>query len=468
MRKATGLLLVGASAIALFPQAAFAQSARERALEARIQQLEAAVAALQSQVQTTQAQQQSVAAQTAAVSQRTEETAQRVAAIQAAPPPTPAPVPEGFRVGSTTFRAGGYIKTVASFSHWSDGEVAANSLGRDFYLPQAIPVGGGDSSTDNDFSAKQTRLWFSFESAVADHTLRGYIETDFQTATGTQGTERTTNGYDLALRRAYVQFDNLTVGQDWSTFQYVAALPESTDFVGATEGTVFSRQPLVRYTAHLSPQATLMVSAENAETSSVNWGTSTMVENDDDRMPDFAARVNYAGSFGELSLAGVVRELSVRNGGFDDHSMGFGASLAGKIPLGGSPFSDFRFMATYGTGISRYVGINLAPDVIVDPLTGELHRVDTFGAFAAVRVGLSPTVRSSLMASYQDVNYPDALPLAGMNALNDRAWSVAGNLFWSPVRGLDLGVEYRHGERRIVSGADGALDRLEFAVKYGF
>ena len=33
---------------------------------------------------------------------------------------------------------------------------------------------------------------------------------------------------------------------------------------------------------------------------------------------------------------------------------------------------------------------------------------------------------------------------------------------------IDLGVEYRHGDRELVSGADGQLDRLEFAAKYNF
>lgn len=228
-------------------------------------------------------------------------------------------------------KIGGFLKSVATFSRWSDGDAAANSLGRDFYLPQTIPVGGVRESTDNDFSAKQTRLWLNLETQVAGHTLKGYVETDFQTAAGTQGTERTTNGYDLALRRAYVQFDKLTVGQDWSTFQYVGALPESTDFVGPTEGTVFVRQPLIRYSIPAGKGLTLHVSAENPETSSANQGAPALIENDDDSMPDFAARLAYSGSFGELSLAGLVRQLAVDNGIIHDEAMGYGVSFGGKI-----------------------------------------------------------------------------------------------------------------------------------------
>jgi hypothetical protein len=155
--------------------------------------------------------------------------------VQAAPA-------DGFRSGATTIKIGGFIKLTATNSRFSEGEVATNSLGRDFYLPQSIPVGSGPAARVQDFSAKQSRLWLNLSTDVAGHAVKGYVETDFQTSPGTQGSQRTTNGYNLALRRAYIQVDKFTFGQDWSTFQYVGALPESTDFVGATEGTVFVRR----------------------------------------------------------------------------------------------------------------------------------------------------------------------------------------------------------------------------------
>ena len=97
-----------------------------------------------------------------------------------------------------------------------------------------------------------------------------------------------------------------------------------------------------------------------------------------------------------------------------------------------------------------------------------LEDVRVFAAIAALRVPLAPGVRANLMGSYQSVNYADALPLASMASFNQSAWSAAANLFWSPVKNIDLGVEYRHGERKLVNGADGAVNRIEFAAKYGF
>lgn len=463
-------LLWGAAAIALVPSAALADTKKEQELEARLAALEQAFGSLQGELQATRAENTQLRDAVARTESKTVEVAAAAQAAQAAAAkPAPAPA-DGFTVGNgaTRIKLGGFLKTVASFSRWSDGDVAANTLGRDFYLPQSIPVGGRRESTDNDFSAKQTRLWMNVETQVAGQSLKGYVETDFQTAAGTQGTERTTNGYDLALRRVFIQYDKLTIGQDWSTFQYVGALPESTDFVGPTEGTVFVRQPLIRYSMPVGKGLTLHVSAENPETAMANQGAPALIENDDDSLPDFAARLNYAGSFGELSLAGLVRQLSFDTGGIHDEAMGYGASIAGKVFLDAAKRYDLRFMATYGSGIARYVGINFAPDAVLATGTNQLHRTDTFAALGALRLGWTPRLRSTLMASYQSADYASGLPLASLAAFNDSAWSVAGNLFWSPAPGLDLGVEYRHALRQLVNGADGKLDRVEFAAKYSF
>ena len=74
------------------------------------------------------------------------------------------------------------------------------------------------------------------------------------------------------LRRAYLQLDRWTIGQDWTTFQNPAVLPESTDYVGGAEGTVFVRQPLIRYSAPLGKSVTLHVAAENPESGTASLG----------------------------------------------------------------------------------------------------------------------------------------------------------------------------------------------------
>lgn len=369
--------------------------------------------------------------------------------------------------GGTTIRVGGFFKSVASFSHTSGGAIPANSTGRDFYVPSTIPIGGRSDGTDYEAHAKQTRIVVNATTPVEGHTLSGLLEMDFQTSPGA-GNQRMTNAYAPGLRRGYLAFDDFLVGQEWSNFQYVAALPETTDYLGPSEGTVFVRQAQLRYTRALGKRLTLSVAAENAATVTSAKGDATLIENDSDRLPDVTARLSVRAGAGELSLAGLVRQLTIAGAanGSDD-AAAWGVSFAGKLPFGPGGRHDLRFMVTRGSGIGRYVGLNLAPDAMLVTTASalRLEPVDVTAGFAALRLGWSGTLRSTVMGSYQKIGFPNGLATP---TATDRAWSATANLFYSPVKPLDLGIEMRHGERGLVSEDSGTLDRVEMIARYNF
>jgi len=472
----TGRALIGGLMAASALVAPGIAWAKPLSVEARLERLEAEMKGLRGDLEATRAENdqlkqraQQAEARAALAEGQAADASKRVAAIEAKPAPAPAPAPaDGFKSGNTQIRLGGYIKLLASSTRYSDGEVATNSLGRDFYLPQTIPTGGQPAVSDTDFTAKQSRFWLNLDSTVAGKTVKGYLEFDFQTSPGTQGSQRTTNGYNPALRRAYMQIDRWTFGQDWTTFQYTGALPESTDYVGGAEGTVFVRQPLVRYSAPLGGGATLHVSAENPESGTAALGSPALAENGDDRLPDFAARLAWAGKGGELSLGGLVRQVRVENLGKSTDTGGYGLSLGGKLFLNDAKSGDARVMVTYGRNIGRYVGLNFAPDAILLTATNKLSSVNVFAVIGALRVPLADGVRANLMGSFQNVDYADALAKTDIATFNKKAWSAAANLFYSPVKNIDLGVEYRHGERELVNGADGTTNRIDVVAKYSF
>lgn len=495
--RTLALALLAGSALVSPAHARTAAKPATESLEARMARLEAEVTELRSQLAEARgAQAQAVAAaeaaQTSAVAAQTAAAAADAKAVKATTQVAALekkPAADGMRGGATTLKIGGYLKLIAANTHYSNGSVANNTLGRDFYLAQTIPTTpGGRGFTTQDFTAKQTRLWLNLDTQVAGHTVKGYLETDFQTTASAVenvtagGSKRTTNGYTLALRRAYATIDRFTFGQDWTTFQYVAALPESTDYVGGAEGTIFVRQPQVRYSQPLNKQLTLHVAVENPESALVTAGATATLESGTNHMPDFTARLAYAGKRGELSLAGLVRQVrgesngsalvnNVASAGTVGNSKtvtGIGGSLAGKLFLNEAKTGDIRFIATYGQNIGRYVGLNFAPDAVYNPATDALTNVKVFAGLIAARVPLTPQVRVNLMGAYQHVDYDASLAAATIGGLNRQAWSLAGNLFYSPVKQIDLGIEYRHGERELVSGAKGTLDRVEFAAKYSF
>ncbi|MEG8017301.1 DcaP family trimeric outer membrane transporter [Sphingomonas sp. LR55] len=371
---------------------------------------------------------------------------------------------DGFRVGNTTVKLGGFVRLNVIASRYSDGEAAVGGLGKEFFLPQQIPVGGGFSTQDLLLSARQTRLQFSTSTPMNGTDIKTLVEFDFALATAPVGAQRATNPYTPTFRRGFIEYGNLLVGQEWSTFQNIAVLPETTDFVGPLDGTVFNRQAQVRYTIPLRSGLTLQIAAENPETETALPANAALVDTDDDRLPDVVARVNWKPHFGDFALAGLARELRTDTLGSGDTAFGWGVSGSGKIPIGKR--HDLRFMATYGQGIGRYLGLGYVPDAIYGGAATQLERIDNFAAFAAFRIGWTDAIHSTLMGSYQSANYPAGVIVTGL--ANAKSYGGAGNLFWSPGKGFDIGVEYRHAVRELVSGDTGALDRLEFAFKYGF
>lgn len=475
-------LLAGAAAIVCAPGPAWAapKTASTAELAARVKSLEDALAAVQAELAASRAQAAQAAATAAPKQAATEakliELEKKTDAVVAQAAATEKKLPgDGFKVGDATIKITGFVKAEGLYSDFGDGVVAAGALVRDFYLPSQIPVSaGGAAKADPQFDAhaKQTRLALTVTRALDGHKAGAYVEGDFQTTQSAAtvvaggGSQRTTNGYTFALRRAYLTFDDFLFGQDWTTFQNVGVLPETTDFIGPTEGSVFVRQDQARWTHPLSKAVTLQLSVENPETATATPSSATLTENDQDSAPDVVARLNAKTSLGEFSLAALARELSIDNGVASDSATGWGVSAAGKVPFGAKKRNDLRFMVTTGEGVGRYVGLNLAPDALVIG-SGAASRLDPVGltaGFAAVRWYWTDKTRSTVMYAMQSIDNP----ATAAGASTDQVWSAAANLFYSPVKNFDLGIEYRHAERETKNGQSGALDRIHVVAKQAF
>lgn len=368
--------------------------------------------------------------------------------------------------GSTKIDLSGYVKLDVLYSRFSEGEVAQGT-GRDFYLPNSIPVSAGTGSARNflDFQAKETRLVIKTETPFEGHKVGTHLEADFIVSQGA-GNELVTNAYNPGLRRAFITFDNLLVGQDWSTFQNMATVPETLDFVAfPSDGTVFIRQPQIRYTWN-----SFQFSLENPETSVLPGGGGPVTATNDSRLPDVVVRYNFKfGENGEFSLAGLARQLAVENpavGGdapvaaVDSTSGGGGVSLAGKIAFGAD---DLKFQVTSGKGLGRYVALGTSADAVL--INGELEGIDILAAFVAYKHAWNDQWRSTVTASTFSAD--NELAETG-GAVTSNMSSFSANLLYSPVQRLTFGVEFRHANRETESEADGSLDRLQFSSKFSF
>ena len=358
------------------------------------------------------------------------------------------------KVGDTTVKVGGYVKLDAIMSNYSDGSLGAGNLGRDFYVPSLTPVGGESANNTMDMHAKQTRFNLGTTTTIGEHTLKTFIELDFQVTPN--GNERVSNSYSPRLRHAFLSYDKWLFGQTWSTFQNVGALPETVDFIGNTDFGIFVRQAQVRYTT-----GNFQFAVENPETTVTPFEGGGRIVTDQNPLPDFVGRYNHTAGDLSLSAAVLARQLAYNNTVTDSSTSSIGFSLSGKWKIGED---DIRFGVNTGSGMGRYIGLNVANGAVMDD-NGDLEAINSTAFYAAYRHLWNSEWRSNI--SYSTISIDNDTDLTG-TAVTDMTDSLRVNLLYSPVKSLSLGGEYTLANRELASGADGSMNRLQFMAKLAF
>ena len=367
--------------------------------------------------------------------------------VAAAPSGTPLRA-DGFRVGEAMIRVGGIIDLDAHVTHLNGGALASTSLARDFYIPGATPIGGA-GTTFTDFTAESSRVFISASQPAGEGQVTGYVELDFLGSA--QGNELVTNSYAPRLRRVYVTYGNWLAGQDWSTFQNTSAIPESASFLILSDGMVFVRQPQIRYT-----NGNWQVAIENSNTPTLNAGNQ-----DANTLPDAVVRYNWKGAFGNVSFAGLARQLRVEEGGVTEESFGYGVSVSGLVKTGAR--DDIRFNLVGGEGVGRYVGLAAGREAALSP-DGKLEAIPAFGGLIAWRHPFGETARLNIGYSGLFLDNPSWAPDSATGSVQ----SAYTAILWEAAPKVTLGVEAMYGLREAESGADGAISRFSFSTKYAF
>ena len=429
----------------------FADGDNVEALEARISELEALVHKL------LQNQQPAAApVDTAAVEAKAEQAAE--AKVTAMLSEHESAVAE--KVHKHSYKFGGYIKLDTMYSDYSSGSYSG--AGREFYIPATIPVGpkGASGESYMDFQAKESRINFRSDHILDNGAKLGtFIEMDFMLSS--QGDERISNSYAPRVRHAFVTYNKWLFGQTWMTFFNVGALPENLDFVGPAESTIFGRQAMIRYTS-----GNWQIAAENPETTVTPYGGGGRIVADDNKVPDVVLRYNLSGDWGSFAAAGMVRQLRYEGSSagmqIDDATTSFSLSLSGKFVFGNK--DDFRWMASWGDGIGRYIGLNTSNGAVIDE-NGNLKSIEQIGVFGSYRHLWSDQWRSNFTVGYLSIDNDTSLTGTGATK---NATSYHANIIYSPQPKLDFGLEFLYADREIESGLDGDMARFIFSAKYAF
>ena len=350
----------------------------------------------------------------------------------------------------------GFIKFDALASQYSDGTLPPQSLGRDFYIPSLTPVGGEEESTQVDFHVRTSRFGFGTQTDMDGDTLKTYIELDFAVSAG--GNERVSNSYSARIRHAFLTYNHWLFGQTWTTFQNVSSLPETVDFIGNADAGTFGRQAMLRYS-----RGGFQFALENPETTVTPNGGGGRIVSDDNAFPDLVLRYDLKRDNYHLSFAALARELSYidEESNIDSSTTGGGISFSGTVKLGQD---DLKFAFNTGSGMGRYIGLNIANGAVLDA-NNQLEAIDSTGYYAAYRHWWNDKWRSSVSYSAIEIDNNAALTGGGVSKFSE---SARLNLMYSPKPKLTYGGEITQAEREIESGDSGSMLRLQFTAKLVF
>lgn len=329
------------------------------------------------------------------------------------------------------------------------------------FVTAAIRTGNASTAQGADgrtsFSVQASRLYVETRTPIEGRRLTTFVSGDLFGESGSTTPQ-------LRLRQAYVELSDvlfggdLLAGQAWSSFAHLEAFPNTLDFEGPNS--FFGlRQPLLRWSKVMGSGRRLMVAAETPRKHSIEGAKSQT------RWPDGVVALSWDRRLGSYKGALVVRDLRAsRNNGPTESTLGWGATLAGKVRMPGALENDFATLSlTYGRGIGS--AFNDSPaDAVFDSAKGSLEALDSFGWFASYQHRWDPRFNSTLVYGELRQNNRD---VQAADAFRKTQYASA-NLVWTPFDQWLFGVELLYGTREDKNGADGSDLRTLFSAKFSF
>ncbi len=390
---------------------------------------------------------------------------------------------------NTALKVGGFIKI--------DGveDIKGGGIGGTATDFTEIPLKGTNASRrgpDFNATARQTQLAISSLTPTAFGDLKTYASIDFYG--GTNGTGLYTNSYAPRLFEGYVSFSKVAggsvlVGQTWSTFMDLDSYPETLDLNGPL-GTVFIRQPMLRYVHDLGGGSKVYLAAEaayadfeGANPYPVYSGGGAPSSNIINPIPDFVGKYTYDASWGHVAMAGIARYIKADTGGatvsnFNGDSGVFGGGFMGAATIKTVGQDTINVQGVGGPGIGRYLfgeddsGGSAASLVYCGTAVAcGLQRTTAYGAALSYQHYWTDKLRSNLIGGFAhyDNEFPDD-PTASAKTLV----SAFANIIYSPVPLTDIGLEFIYGTRSVVASpapgvaTTGSATRVLGSVKVGF
>ncbi|MES2607302.1 MAG: DcaP family trimeric outer membrane transporter [Pseudomonadota bacterium] len=393
------------------------------------------------------------------------------------------PYPAGYIAipgSNSAIKIGGRIKADAAY--YPGNTVDGGNLSFD---GTRIPVRGSDPQAGKSGGVAGTAAYSRFELKSLTQTnagdVKGWIQTDFN---GSQSSSASTS-YGLRLRHALVEWNSLMVGQTTTNFHDSDEGPYTLDNNGFT---ATARRVQVRWTQKLMDGLSLAVAAERPNTDYLAQDGTTKGNDGFGRsnLPDLTARLRYEGKQGFVSLRGIVRQLAVNvaageavttstssgtgaltaspaSNRFASKQTGWGIGSSFKLVTSG--LSSLYGQVNTGDGINQFLAVESIPSAYL-----QVPTVSTTGAAATRYAARFDThtgsnailgyehwwtekFRTNIAGSYTKVKNSQFAPVStSATQVTSRLKKVLVNAIYSPVKQIDVGIEFMYGTRETIGG----------------
>ena len=380
-------------------------------------------------------------------------------------------------------------------------------------------------------SPQQSKVNFETRTPTAWGEARTFMEFDWangnQFAPGNNAGLSTDNLMPR-LRFAYATLGGLLGGQANSNFSDPDASTDNINFGGNVGDPGVTRITQVRYTQPLAAwgfPGAFSVSAEAPETDGVvaaglfssdstsqnpafttcavagaagaTCALGAVVNPFKTPAPDLTAAWYIPQPWGHMDFSAVLRPtLQVKDGQFVDRTFtGYGVHFGGDVKPHwfGWDKDGITWQFVWGDGIGRYMGgnstefsliTNYPAATIATAAAAKALRVRTtvsWGGNTSYQHWWTPTLRSNISAGilHHDINNLGGafgfvcsgaakFSGAGNCGLNKELISSEVNLIWNPVPFGDIGIEYFHGHRLVLSNLKGDVNGLISRFRINF
>lgn len=406
------------------------------------------------------------------VAAKKHESVECAAAMKPASVPATLNAPEGHLKVNDNLYVGihGYVKGIMNYDF--------KGFGGDYISADTIPYDDGKPADGrkNVFSmhAKETRFSVNSLAKTSIGDVKGRIEVDFYGYQVLANEGEPNAASRLRMRHAYLEAAGFLVGQTDSLFTSIHEIPtlNFADHFGGGQ-----RHMQGRYTYEYNEMFSLAAAIEQAKADG-HGPSNALLFNDESKMPDFTMQAKYTMDGHSVDLRGVLRSISYKNTNTlkSTNKMGWGIGTNMKINI--MDMANFIGLVNYGQGIGRYMSEHNGQSVVWDVSADKMETQKMLEWGAGLSYNFNPEWQTNVGYSQSRVSEAKLANVAALVAGEETSSTkmldrMFVNLMWSPVKDLNVGLEFMQARRKSFKSATvaekkGTRNRVTVGVQWKF